>query len=326
MGSLLKTVVALCVILAIVAVVQWRAASRERAAELLYPPEGDILDIGGVAVHVVTMGAGPDLVLLHGASGNTRDMTFGFAQELAENYRVIIFDRPALGWTGHVAPQFSRIWPRRAESPFEQAALLQKAARQIGVSNPIVMGQSYGGAVGWAWALTAPDDTAALVSVAGVANPWPGTLSFLHRANSTVAGAAFLVPLLTAFAPQATVKDTLASIYAPQSPPDGYLEHVGAGLTLRRKTLRGNARQVTSLRPHIVDISNRYHELRMPVEIVHGDADTIVPLDVHSITLPDQIKGANLTILKGAGHMPHHTHRSDVIAAIDRAASRAGLR
>ena len=64
----------------------------------------------------------------------------------------------------------------------------------------------------------------------------------------------------------------------------------------------------------------------MPVEIIHGDADTIVPLSVHSITLPQQIPNANLQILKGVGHMPHHTNMDDVIAAIKRAASRAGLR
>ena len=64
----------------------------------------------------------------------------------------------------------------------------------------------------------------------------------------------------------------------------------------------------------------------MPVEIVHGDADTIVPLNVHSIKLPDQIDGANLTVREGVGHMPQHSHAADVIAAIDRVASRAGLR
>ena len=90
--------------------------------------------------------------------------------------------------------------------------------------------------------------------------------------------------------------------------------------------MRANARQVLSLRPHVVEMSERYHELDLPVEIVHGSADTIVPLNVHSITLPDQIEGANLTILDGVGHMPHHTNADDVIAAVDRAASRAGLR
>lgn len=322
----MKTIVLLSLAaLLLLCIVQWRAADREAKAEAAFPPQGKMLDVNGTPVHVVVMGSGPDLVLIHGASGNTRDMTFGFAQALSEQYRVIIFDRPALGWTGHLGPEYSDIWKRQAESPFQQAALLQAAAQQVGVKRPIVLGQSFGGAVAWAWALS-DQDIAGVVSVAGVANPWPGELSMIHRVNSSVAGAALVVPMITAFAPDTLVEKTLKTIFEPNPVPAGYMDEVGVGLTLRRKTLRGNARQVTSLRPHIVEISERYGELEMPVEIVHGDADTIVPLTVHSISLPDQIEGANLTVLDGAGHMPHHTHRSDVIAAIDRVAVRAGLR
>ncbi len=90
--------------------------------------------------------------------------------------------------------------------------------------------------------------------------------------------------------------------------------------------MRANARQVNWLRPHVVDMSAQYGDISVPVEVVHGDADTIVPLNVHSAKLPDQIAGANVTVLRGVGHMPHHTNADDVIAAIDRAASRAGLR
>ncbi len=77
-----------------IAVVQVTAAVRERRAVLEFPPEGQILDVDGMQVHAVVMGAGPDLVLIHGASGNTRDMTFSLAPRLAERYRVIVFDRP----------------------------------------------------------------------------------------------------------------------------------------------------------------------------------------------------------------------------------------
>ena len=313
-------------VLGSIALVQWRAAAREAAALRNFPPEGQILDVGGVPVHVVTMGQGPDVVLLHGASGNTRDLSFGFARALAEAYRVTIFDRPGLGHTGHVDPKYASVWRAAAESPAEQAALLRKAAAQMGVTRPIVVGHSFGGAVAWAWGLDGPGETAAIVSVAGVANPWPGDISLQHRVTSSVAGAALLVPVLSAFAPKSLVEGVIKTIYAPQIPPAGYVDAVGTDLILRRSSMRANARQITSLRPHIVAQSARYGELKMPVEIVHGDADTIVPLNVHSLSLPDQIEGANLTVLPGVGHMPHHTHTRDVLAAIDRAATRAGLR
>ncbi len=51
-----------------------------------------------------------------------------------------------------------------------------------------------------------------------------------------------------------------------------------------------------------------------------------MPLEVHSARLAELIPGANLTVLENVGHMPHHTVPDEVVAAIDRAAARAGLR
>ena len=76
------------------------------------------------------------------------------------------------------------------------------------------------------------------------------------------------------------------------------------------------------LRPYVVEMSAQYGQIKVPVEIVHGDADTIVPLAVHSAKVPGQIAGANVTVLPGIGHMPQHTNPDDVIAAIDRVAAR----
>ena len=70
----------------------------------------------------------------------------------------------------------------------------------------------------------------------------------------------------------------------------------------------------------------KYDLLKMPVEIIHGDADTIVPMHIHAERLVNDLSDAALTRLPGMGHMPHHADPEAVIAAIDRAAARAGLR
>ncbi|WP_299699539.1 alpha/beta hydrolase [uncultured Tateyamaria sp.] len=323
----MKTVLVFLVVLAIVGIgtVQVLAQKRERNAAVHYPPQGTLIDVDGVAVHAEQMGQGPDLVLIHGASGNTRDFTFAFADLLKDRYRITILDRPGLGWSDRAGPQYERIWTNAHEDPITQARLLRAATQKLGVENPIVLGHSFGGVVALAWGVEF-DDLAGIVSVAGVANPWPGTLDWTYTVGGTAWGGALVIPLLSAFVPQTYVDTIVAGIFEPQKAPAGYLEHVGSAMTLRRNTMRANTRQVNWLRPHVVDLSARYNAITEPVEIVHGDADTIVPLDVHSIKLPDQIAGANLTVLHGVGHMPHHTHASDVIAAIDRVATRAGLR
>ena len=308
-----------------IVLVQVFAIKREREAALDFPPTGQLIEVNGVTVHAEQMGKGPDLVLLHGASGSTRDFTFAFADMLKDRYRITILDRPGLGWTGQIDPAHERAWSTANATPRQQARLLRAAIDRLGVNTPIVLGHSFGGIVAYAWALEFPD-IAGIVSVAGVANPWPGDLGWTYKVNGSAWGGALVVPVLSAFVPQTYVDTTLASIFEPQSAPDGYLEHVGAALTLRRDTLRANARQVNWLRPHVVDMSQEYARIKVPVEIVHGDADTIVPLSIHSAKIPEQITGANLTVLPGIGHMPQHTNPEAVIAAIDRVAQRAGLR
>lgn len=305
--------------LAFVILVQVRAARHEARAETTYPPEGRILDMGdGLRVHAVVMGEGPDLVLIHGASGNARDMTFGLAPRLADRYRVIAFDRPGLGYSDRINETGATL--------AQQADLLARAAAELGADRPIVMGQSYGGAVALAWAVHRPANISALVAVAAPSIPWDSPLDPFYRVTSSRLGSALVVPMLTAFVPDSRIGDTLRAIFAPQTVPDGYGTHVGAGLTLRRVSLRANAAQRANLLDEVRALEPHYPGIGVPVELVHGSADTTVGLSIHSERLVDRIPGATLEVLPGIGHMPHHVAQDAVVGAIDRAAARAGLR
>ncbi len=303
-----------------------RATAREARAEADFPPIGDIIDVGGVPVHVLVRGSGPDLVLLHGASGNLRDFDFGFIEALSDRYRVIAFDRPGLGYTGRTDPAYDSAFTARAETLAEQAILLQAAAAQLGADKPLVLGQSYGGSVALAWALERPDTLAGLILVSAPSQVWQGGLGTLYAINSSALGGAFVLPIVSAMAPHAQVRATMESIFAPNAVPVGYDAHVGAELVIRRNSLRANARQVSALKSELAALNARYPTLQLPVEIVHGDTDIVVPLAIHSAVLVDQIPNAVLTVLPGIGHMPHHSAPQDVADAIDRAATRAGLR
>jgi pimeloyl-ACP methyl ester carboxylesterase len=301
------------------AVVDRRASAREAAAEAAYPATGQFVTVNGIPVHAEVAGQGRDLVLIHGASGNTRDFTFALMQDLARSYRVTAFDRPGLGWSAPIGPD--------DRSPLVQAALLRAAAEQMGLRDPIVLGHSYGASVAMAWALTAPPDAAtapaALVIVSGATMPWPGGLGPWYRLTGSRLGQAAVIPAITAFAGPAQTEGTIAAIFAPDPVPPGYSAHVGAALTLRRDTLRANARQVNGLKSHLQLMAPRYPRLSLPVEILHGTADTIVPASVHAIPLSNTLPASRLTLIPGAGHMPHHAHADAVIDAIDRAAARS---
>lgn len=287
-----------------------RAAGREAAAAAAYPPVGRLLQVDGARVHALTTGQGPDVVLIHGAGGNLRDFSFGLMGRLAGFARVTAFDRPGLGWTD---------WVDGAEDPEVQAGHLRKAAAQLGIVRPVVLGHSYGGIVALAWALAG--DVAGVVSVAGVAMPWPGGLDRWYHLTGSTWGRALAVPVISAFASPGQVAASVAETFAPAAVPPGYADHIGPGLTLRRASLRANGRQVLNLRPFVVGMAARYPAMDVQVHAVHGTADSTVYASIHPEPLARTAPRVTVTLIEGAGHMPHHSHPQVVVDAVRRLAS-----
>ncbi|MBV9892246.1 MAG: alpha/beta fold hydrolase, partial [Rhizobacter sp.] len=111
-------------------------ARRARRAERAQPPEGRILHLDGVRLHVVERGEGPPVVLIHGNLVTHRDFdASGIVERLARTHRVIAFDRPGYG---HSSRPRDRLW-----TPSAQAALLHAALRRLGVERPVIVGHSW---------------------------------------------------------------------------------------------------------------------------------------------------------------------------------------
>ncbi|WP_407493161.1 alpha/beta fold hydrolase [Pseudooceanicola sp. MF1-13] len=308
----------LILIAIVVAATGWRAISRTFATHTAYPPEGQFITVNGHQVHYVQKGEGPDLVLIHGASGNTRDFTFSLVDQLTDRYRVTVFDRPGLGYTPPLA--------RRGVTLADQAKLLQGAAVELQLNRPIVLGQSFGGAVAMAWALAYEDRIAAVVNVAGATYPWQGELDKLYATMARPVIGPIVAWGISAWVSRDYVDNAVAGVFRPQSEPQGYAEYFGPGLVLRPFSAQANAQQRTDMREELRVMAPQYASLSLPIEIVHGDADDIVGLSIHSEPMEQDVASADLTVLDGIGHMPQHVAQPQVIAAIDRAAQRAGLR
>ena len=301
-----------------------RADLREAAIEARYPPEGDVIQVDGRNVHVIVRGTGPDLVLIHGAGSNARDMANALADRLQDRYRLFIVDRPGHGWTDRLGADFEGPTNTRAESPTEQARMLSKAVQQLGAENPIVLGHSFGGAVAMAWAVEEPH--AATVIVSGVTLPWPGSVDITYRILGSAAGSAIVAPLASAFITETYARNAANGTFTPQDAPGTYYSSAGIPLAIRVVSLRATNQQVNTLRPYIVEQSKRYDEITTPLEIIHGTADKTVYAEIHAEPLAARMNNVHFTPLEGLGHMPHYVVPQDVTAAIDRAASRAGLR
>ncbi|MDP5086186.1 MAG: alpha/beta hydrolase [Yoonia sp.] len=307
--------------------VQYRVAQIEKDL----PPVGQFVDVAGGRVHYVQQGEGPDVILLHGAGGNLRDFTFHLMAELADRYTVTAFDRPGLGYTDQTPGAPKRAFASQGDSPDAQVAMLREAARSLGITDPIVVGHSFGGIIAMAWATTGlemddPTNASGVVLLAGVSMPWPGDLGAYYKVNGSALGGAIAVPLISAFVPLRAVENAVAETFTPQPAPAGYIGHLGGALAIRPDTFRANARQVNTLRPHVVEMTELYPDLTLPIEALHGTADTTVPLSVHAEQMVKIVQSANLIRLEGVGHQPHHVARQETVDAIDRVAARAGLR
>lgn len=288
----------------------WKSNRNDAQAEADYPPIGAFINIDGTRVHYVIEGDGPPIVLIHGAGGNVRDFTFQLTGKLAKTHTVITFDRPGHGYTDTLHAN--------GESPAEQAALLKAATDALGFPSAIVAGYSYGGAVALAWALDFPKATDGLIVMNGVSNPWTLPPSKLYELAAGRLTGPIMATSLSAFAPESLVQDTMQSIFAPQPTPEGYLDYIGAGLTLRKTTLRANGKQVHTLLPHIEKQSLRYPSLTMPVEIIHGTEDKTIPPSIHADVLSKQLPHAVYTRVENVGHSVHHYAHDEILAAVAR--------
>jgi len=277
-------------------------------------PEGEFVTLPQGQVHAIVKGEGPDLVMIHGANSNARDFSFDLIDRMADEFRVIAFDRPGFGYSDRLGSPLS---------PMEQAERLQAAARVLEVNNPIVLGHSYGGAVALAWALSADDDVAGLTLLAPASHPWPGGLGFWYQLSASAVGQNVVLPMVAQFAPRALVEGALERVFQPDPVPEGYLDHLGFDLTTRTRQMQINARQIGRLEGYLEGMVPDYPTLTLPIEIVHGEADRTVGLPYHAERLEAEVDSVNLTRVEGMGHMPHHADPELVADTIRLTAERA---
>ncbi|QIE54004.1 alpha/beta hydrolase [Pikeienuella piscinae] len=280
------------------------------AAEAAYPPLGRLYGPDGRRVHATDdgRGDGAPVILIHGASGNVRDWTFDITRRLSTHRRVIAMDRPGFGYS-------EREGTEGAWRPEAQAAQLREAAREMGAERPVLVGHSWGASVALAWALDAPDDVSGVVSVSGVTMPWGGIAPIFDALGFGPLIAAAYNRRITRTAETGGVERFIARAFQPQDPPKGYLDYVGAPLALREKTLAANGQDLANTNRGVAALAARYGELKVPAEIMHGDADWLLDIEQHGVAFAAAAPNARLTPLPGIGHMAHHA-REDVLSEL----------
>ncbi len=289
-----------------------------RRIERAHPPAGRLVEVAGGRLHVLELGhataGAPAVVLLHGASGNLQDMRLALGDRLAERYRVILVDRPGHGWS-------DRPGGRADASPARQAALIHQALERLGVTRAIVVGHSWSGALATAYALAYPGDVAGLVLLAPVTHRWPGGIGWYNPILTTpVIGPLFARTVALPLG-KLLAGPGVNAVFAPQTPPENYVDRAAVEMLLRPAELIANAEDLTQLKEFVTAQAPNYGAIQAPAAVITGDRDHTVSPEIHAKAIAAMLPRGKLILLPGVGHMLHHAAAGTVVDAIDEIAS-----
>jgi pimeloyl-ACP methyl ester carboxylesterase len=262
-------------------------------------------------LHVVMKGRGRPVVLIHGNPGSCQDWSRLYGP-ISSRYRAVAFDRP-----GHGHSERPNLRPITVEV---QAEMLQATLTQLGVERPIVVGHSWGGSLALVYALKFQKEISGAVLLAPAAYESDDGVSFLSKLPGwPVIGDVLnflFTPLLSAW----LVRTDIAKAFAPDPVPKQYMRHVLAEWT-RPKKVKWYSVDDALLNESLPKFADRYQEINVPVVIVTGDADQIVPAEQNAERLYRALPQSHLNLLPKTGHQIPFTRPDAVLAAIDHIAA-----
>ena len=281
-----------------------------KKAEHNNPPMGKFVDVGGVRLHYIELGHGEPLVLLHGNGSMIQDfVSSGLLEKAARKYKVIVFDRPGFGYSKR--PRLT-VW-----TPEAQANLIHKALGQIGISQAIVLGHSWGASVAIALALKDPKLVTRLILASGYFYPTVrGNVLAFWQAIPVIGDiiSHTLSPILARVIWPALMR----KIFGPSMVPKKFTGFPKE-MALRPSQLRAGAAEAALMIPAAFALQKNYAALRMPVAIIAGEDDKLVDTEKQSVRLHREIRQSTLRRVAGVGHMVHQSATDAVMAVIDEA-------
>ncbi|MEY2396240.1 MAG: hypothetical protein QOF94_2585 [Acidobacteriaceae bacterium] len=258
-------------------------------------------------VHYIESGTGRTVVMIHGNAGAVEDFEFGVVELLSREYRVVAIDRPGHGKSDRPAG--------KAETVEYQAELLHRTLSHLGITQPVLVGHSWGAALALAYALKYPDEVSGMVLLAPAAYADDGGNVLLRTTIKTPIVGDLSLLLGKSILGRHVLKRVLARAFFPQTLPDDYFK-LAISSWLGRKQLKAYLEDEWALNDSLKKMSKRYSEINIPVVIVTGDEDKIVSPKENAYRLQAAIPQSRLIELKETGHEIPQTHPESVYAAL----------
>lgn len=286
-----------------------------RQVEKQLPPPGRFVDVDGARIHYLDEGTGPCVLLVHGLAGQMHNFTHSLLGRLLKHgLRVVILDRPGSGYSTR---------PAHASATLAaQAQIISRFCEELSLGRLLVVGHSLGGAIALALALNHPEQVAGLALLAPatqrperVPPPFNGLLIASPLLRRLIAWTV-VTPLSIARS-----KRTLAMLFGPQPVPQDFAVRGGGMLSLRPASFIGASTDLVATHGERGEQA-RYEDLNVPVGILFGAGDRILDPALHGKGLAARVKGAELEVIEGGGHMIPMTSPDRTAAFIARMAER----
>lgn len=272
-----------------------------RSPQEIAGPDAEYRDVDGIALHISYFDSqstriSTPLILLHGFLSNIHTWDY-LAPHLRTAYPLFGYDRIAFGLSERPLPPYPQ-----GKNPYEPSAVRDRSASLIAQEfpgrKPVLVGNSAGGNLAVQLAITYPDRYAALILIdpAIYQNGPPGFVRFLLKT-----GLFDRFGLKTVRDIVDQQEDLFARAWADPSriPPD-LIRAYREPLEAEDWDTALFAYTKASSDPGIV---KRLQDISIPVLIIHGTEDSIVPPD-QSVRLASEIPGARLELLPNCGHVP----------------------
>ena len=262
---------------------------------------------GGVRMHYRDEGAqnGPTLVLIHGFSASLHTWA-PWVERLGDTYRIVSLDLPGHGLT-------------RAPAGYQPsmqgyAEVVSEFARAQGLEHFFIAGNSMGGHVAWEYALANPEQVQGLILVDSAG--WPDTRT--DAEGEPLVFRLLQSPLAPLLPDLDTTKLTHGALLAsfPAHP-----ELVDDAMVARYTEMarapghRDMLLQLMTASSRSFATPERLATLAMPVLIMHGAQDVLIPADRAQL-FKDAIPQAELKLFDGVGHVPQEEIPDDSAMAL----------
>ncbi len=263
--------------------------------------------VSGVVLHAETHGRGGPLVLLHGFGANTYSWRH-LVGPLGERHEVIAVDLKGCGAS-----------PKPDDGAYgilDQARLVTDLLVKRGLTDVTLIGHSLGGGVALAVTLellaVGRPRIARLVLIDSIAydQRFPWFIQVLRTPGLGELAISVTPPRLQvrmvlryAFYDSRAITDDVVTAYAAP------LRHRDA-----RRALVTTARQLVP--PDMDAFTRRYPEIDIPVLLVWGRHDRVVPLRLGE-RLAGALPRAELSVVEACGHVPHEERPRDTLEIVD---------